>query len=606
MSARRRSGEPSWATGPRTAPVLEETRLPERSSRITGRSVPFSDAGPEMESTSTHADGSESPPAASSRSVGTLGAGLWLAWTGLAGLLGAQAYVSLGWRMEHDTPLLHYAAFLMEVHDRVPYRDIFETSMPGVFAFHSLVSRLAGYGDSAFRLVDLTVLGLLLALIYAFASRFGRLAGAWGAVVFGLVYLSKGPAMSLQRDHLGVFPVALALLCVPAEASRMGSRRFAVAGLLFGAAALVKPHAAIGLPVVIATLLALRRERGSGDLRDLLRGIVASGVGFLVPVAGALVWLAWHGALAPFLSMAIHYLPLHTAMTGSHQTLPGDQRALYLLESTLRFGGYGPLLLASLVGIWHVLGGAGRDRGVGLSALCLLGCLLAYAVYPALAGKFWPYHYMPLAFFASVSAGLCLARSSPSEGARDPSGRARRGLPIAILVLAVVLQLNLLPYAVRTLSVPDPDRVFHVPKGGRADGIARWLKARLEPGDTVQPLDWTGGAVHGMLIARAELATRFLYDYHFYHHVSSPFVQELREEFLHQLRAAAPRFVVEVHADRPWPSGIGASRRFEELRRLLETGYARAGGGPGYRIYERLAEDRSAGAASRAEGARQP
>ena len=34
-----------------------------------------------------------------------------------AGLLLLQAFNTLDWRMEHDTPLLHYAAFLMDKHD---------------------------------------------------------------------------------------------------------------------------------------------------------------------------------------------------------------------------------------------------------------------------------------------------------------------------------------------------------------------------------------------------------------------------------------------------------------------------------------------------------
>lgn len=54
----------------------------------------------------------------------------------LATTLLIKAYSSLTWRMEHDTPLLYYAAFMMDKHGLIPYRDIFETSMPGTFAFH--------------------------------------------------------------------------------------------------------------------------------------------------------------------------------------------------------------------------------------------------------------------------------------------------------------------------------------------------------------------------------------------------------------------------------------------------------------------------------------
>ncbi|MCD4654578.1 hypothetical protein K8T06_11695, partial [bacterium] len=66
-------------------------------------------------------------------------------------LLLLKAFTTLNWRMEHDTPLLHYTAFLMDKYELVPYRDIFETSMPGTFAFHYSIGKLFGYGDTSFR-----------------------------------------------------------------------------------------------------------------------------------------------------------------------------------------------------------------------------------------------------------------------------------------------------------------------------------------------------------------------------------------------------------------------------------------------------------------------
>ena len=48
------------------------------------------------------------------------------------------------------------------------------------------------------------------------------------------------------------------------------------------------------------------------------------------------------------------------------------------------------------------------------------------------------------------------------------------------------------------------------------DEIAAFLLAAdLQPGDTVLPVDWTEGAVHAMLIAKALPASPFIYDYYF-------------------------------------------------------------------------------------------
>jgi len=88
------------------------------------------------------------------------------------------------------------------------------------------------------------------------------------------------------------------------------------------------------------------------------------------------------------------------------------------------------------------------------------------------------------------------------------------------------------------------------------------------------------------LISRARLATRFMYDYHFYHHVSQPFIQTLRHRFLDELARARPRFVVEYFGEnKPWPKGEDTTREFPELRKYLADGYAIQVSGNHYRIY---------------------
>jgi hypothetical protein len=105
-------------------------------------------------------------------------------------------------------------------------------------------------------------------------------------------------------------------------------------------------------------------------------------------------------------------------------------------------------------------------------------------------------------------------------------------------------------------------------------------------------LDWTGGAVHALLIARAPLATPFLYDFYFHHHLSDPYIQNLRKRFIDALRSAKPRFIVRMTTDRPWPSGPDTSRQFPELEVLLLREYRTALRGEGYSILERKADSR--------------
>src|SRR5262249_35542675 len=131
---------------------------------------------------------------------------------------------------------------------------------------------------------------------------------------------------------------------------------------------------------------------------------------------------------------------------------------------------------------------------------------------------------------------------------------------------------------------PDPTSV----KGGDVDRIEQFLRANLRPGDRVMPLDVTGGAVHAMYRCRAPLAGRFLYDFHFYHHVSTPIIQSLRGEIVATLQNEPPRFVVPSPGG--WhPSGDDCAAEFPALDALLATRYQPVETGERFRILERIA-----------------
>ena len=93
-----------------------------------------------------------------------------------------------------------------------------------------------------------------------------------------------------------------------------------------------------------------------------------------------------------------------------------------------------------------------------------------------------------------------------------------------------------------------------------------------------------------MLIAEAKLATRFMYDYHFYHDVSNPYIQGLRETFIKELETAQPRYIIQVIENKPWVSGVDTTREFPELEELLTENYSLAFEGDGYIILEKAAK----------------
>jgi hypothetical protein len=121
-------------------------------------------------------------------------------------------------------------------------------------------------------------------------------------------------------------------------------------------------------------------------------------------------------------------------------------------------------------------------------------------------------------------------------------------------------------------------------KAQRVRALTAELAARARPGDAVQVLDTTEGGVHALLGARLVQPTRFLYDFHFFHHPRAPMIQRLRDELMRDLAARPPALVVLWEAG--WPTG-GYARieRFPALSAWLAGGYTLAAQGDGYRIY---------------------
>lgn len=524
---------------------------------------------------------------------------------------------SLNWRLEHDTPLLQYAAFMMVEYQAVPYRDFFDTNFPGTYLFHYIIGSLLGFSDTVFLTVNALSLLMLMLCMYMTIRQFGWISAWSGSVLFGLVYLSGGGPMILQRDYLGIIPIAVAFMLIP-HFGRVRSRywHFLITGIFFGLASTIKPHLLITAPVALYALWNMRyrqinyeepdRQR-SGQTKQRVDKLTDGLNTGLIMLAGIVtvwtpivIWLIRTGAWKGFLEFTFVYIPLYSKITGTQRVLIGWQRIGYFFDSLLKFSGLGYLVLAGLFGwfnssYFHRF--AGRKR---LVSRMIFYCAILYGIlYPALAGKFWPYHYMPMIYFMIPTAVLAFADSEQQhpndfDGLNEKESKMFQRLAkwknawVAVIIfLAFSMQLNL-PNEIITLMNYRSGKIYQAsPVLKRVDQIALWLALHAKPGDTVQPLDWTGGAVHGMLEAKVPLATRFMYDYHFFHHVSHPFIQRLREEFIQSLYQKPPRFMIEIETDRPRVSGKDTSSDFPELKKFVVDNYQSAYRDAGYAILER-------------------
>ncbi|MEX2116839.1 MAG: hypothetical protein WEB37_08125 [Bacteroidota bacterium] len=491
----------------------------------------------------------------------------------LAVALALFVLLSLQWRFQHDTALLFYISFLFEHFGYFPYRDVFDVNLPLTYLTYAMIGRFTGYSDLGVRFADLTMLGGLMLMTWQWMKIFGRHVAWAGAIVFGLVYLRLGPAVSLQREFLILLPVLGGILAFTQLRRFKPEVRAALSGFLFGIACLIKPHAVLAFPILVMFEIAEQRT----NIRSVLVQTVLPAIGgFLVPILVFLIYLTRFEALQPFLSVIRQYYPLYAQLNGEQSTLAEGERLGYLLHGYFQFGGFGWWWIPALWGLYAFLR-TQPNKNQRRQAILLLTLMIGYSLYPVFSGKFWHYHWLLFAYFSVQAGALSLDQA-------DATPVVRRMGPIAMFLGFAFFA------ATPTTFMLDQIRSGGIQpiKGGRVDAISEYLRPRLRPGDTVQPLDWTGGAAHALLLAEARPATRFVYDVMFYHHISGKYTQGLRREFVTQLQLSEPRFIVEVFGeDKPWVKGEDTTREFPELKSLLQEHYVVIAEGNGYRILER-------------------
>jgi hypothetical protein len=385
----------------------------------------------------------------------------------------------------------------------------------------------------------------------------------------------------LQRDFIGILPIAAAVLVASSgpTPARSGIRSFFV-GLLFGLAASIKPHLVIGLPFVLLYMTIDMGAKTHKPWRVFLATLIKLGLvaaaGLLLVMAVPFLWLWKEGGLSYFWQMFSHYMPLYLELTGDLQNLSGIDRWIYLAQSYQLLGQMSYLLLPASLGLYLAVSEAklGR-RKVWLAAL--LGCLaLVYSVYPVISGQFWSYHWVPFDYLAILCSSLVLV-PLPSS----PGHSFRRVFPVLVFVYLLVLSVRPAPDFFRQVQGLPPAP----PENGRVDAIANLLKSQLNAGDTVQPLASAGGIVQAMLRSEAVIATPYMEDYTFYHHVSNPYIQLLRHDFMRRMQEQKPRFIIEL-LKKPDLSGPDTSTEFPELQSFIQENYVVLQENRGYAVFE--------------------
>jgi len=495
----------------------------------------------------------------------------WLPWlpAALLALPFARAIAAIhALPIDHDTPVMLYSGFLMSQLDWVPYRDFFEMNAPGALALYAHYYEAFGLDDGAYRVAHMGFVATMLGGIVFWFRGLGLAAGTTAAMAYAIAYADMGAWCAFQRDFIVCVPLLLALiLALPgvgrtqlAKISRASLLARALAiGFAFGGAATIKPPIAIGLPITLLGLVAFASDgplRHAWTSRSAALSIITASLGFLLIPGWLALELARQDALAPFLDMARNYWPLYSEIAGNGHLIGESQEAYLIEQTTKRVLDY-PFLLAALIGFAAAsFAPSMRRRGDRVAIFVLLGCVAAYIYSIHASGKTWLYHAHPLYLVLSLGVGFI-----PSIAARvepRPAGYVRLGL----VTIAALSMFRAEP------TLPEPSN------RAAAGAMVEHLERNLREGDEVLSLDVTLGALDAMLQTQTPSASRFLYSFHFYHHVGHPYIEALRAQFLREFDETPPRFVIQSRG--AWhPRGRRGPVKFEALDARLERDYRR-------------------------------
>lgn len=469
-----------------------------------------------------------------------------------------------------DVGFFHYLAWLMNERGYIPYIDIHETSFPGSFFLYGLLAWLGQYSSAGFHWVNIASALLCAALLIHILRHFHWRAAAVGSALFLFWYFAQPPALYLQRDFL-VIPFilgAIAMLLAPPAIWRAAG-----AGALFACAASIKPHAAIGAPLVILLLAQGTPFSAPPRTTFIVQAVLASLTGFVTVCCGMALWLHTHGNLQPFLRMVTEYLPLYQRMNGIHLAQTAAQQwhnAFTWVSGTATLLG-APVALVLLC-VWRT---ATVTRVQQRLALLLSGLWLLYLVYVGIGGKFWDYHVMPANVFYCALLGLSF---TPWNGQTTWALclRSTTLMVTAFWLWAVYPWADSVEQARCTVShtASDTCAVAAQDQYHAEDQLTQYLQQRLRPGERIEPqaTSTVGTLFTALMRVHALPATPYLESFPLYHDANTRYVQTIRHDMLSRLQAHPPRFIIRP-ANFFAPGGDAASR-FTALEQFLLQHYS--------------------------------
>lgn len=308
---------------------------------------------------------------------------------------------------------------------------------PLIYATHQVVQWLTGtYSLPGMKVAAFGVVGVGAALV-AWLAR--CLAGTIGAVAAAALFLltisTDAFLMSLKTEVLGTCFLLGGLLLLARGGAAPKTRHWALCGLCFGVAFLVKQTFAFAAVLAVgAILLAAARARSMPAWRAAFVHALVFSVAALTPLVLFIVMFAVQGRLPEFLASIFLYPSIYRAPAAELGVL---RPMLWRVGSVFEDMGRTPLVVMLAVLALALGTGAPRPRGHAhlpwaVLVACALGMLLVVFISPI----YFSYHLLPAWMLLSVMAGVFVQRvAEHASGSR----RLVAGIAAALVVPAAMM-----------------------------------------------------------------------------------------------------------------------------------------------------------------------
>lgn len=452
-------------------------------------------------------------------------------------------YIQLQRPAEGDSGFLNYFAWLFREKHFIPYKDAFDTSFPMTLLFHMAVTAIGGYSDAGFQAVNVLMLCILMVLTWGIVARISKQTAIITALTFVIIYSWEN--VQLGREFQCLFWLVCAIRSVLATSLSLRTR-IILASIFLGIAASVKPHFIVTALPLIWYVTQQEKLSFRKTLRLLPVAIITGSIVIAIPF----VWLWYKGGLDGFIDIFTGYLPLYLELSGASDVVTTQERLSFMLVEWWHMSRY--VIPLAGVGMYIFLNQQHDDDKRRLGIFFLLEAITCN-LYIVPAGKFWIFQMMPYFYFSVLVISLGFGSSNRNI--------ISSCLTAGLMIFIAVLNANLGYF------------IYHKRIALFSDEVGEYLSSKnITDSERVQIWQYNTDGIRGFLNARVITATPHMTYEPFYHHLSNRYTIRLKQEFMQQLQASNPRWLIRER--RLFiPRGDDTNNRFEAFDTYIKDHY---------------------------------